>query len=386
MKITLEKSSLKNLLFYFAYSVYLAYNLLDTSFYSKNIQIFGNLLIVAVLAMLIFKEAIDFKVNSRDLILLIILAVISGLFYIYMGSNYAILPIFIYSARNVNVTTILEISYRISLILLVFIILSSYLGWITNYITYDGGREREYVGFRYSLFGSAILCNIIFLKVYLEKDNIKWRTLIFLIIGNYALYEFTDSRLTFGLGMILLVLTILMKMFPKFKRVLINKIIIGSYVLAGMLSLYFTIGYNHLSEWQSNINEFLGGRLSLGHSTLKYYGYGLFGKKISLVGNGLDIDGYITTETYDYVDNLYVQLLLKLGLLFLVIFILGMTIVMWRVYRLNDIYLYIIFSLLALHGIVDDLMILPQYNSFWFVIAAVFYKNRLDIQIKDKKI
>ena len=380
MKITLEKSSLKNLLFYFAYSIYLGYNLLDTSFYSKNINVFGNLLIIIVLAMLIFKEVIDFKVNSRDLTLFIILAIIGGLFFNYMGYNYAMLPFFVYSARNVNTTTIVKISYRISLVLLIFIIVSSYLGWITNYITYDGGREREYVGFRYSLFGPAILCNIIFLKVYLEKDNIKWRTLMFLIIGNYALYEFTDSRLTFGLGMLLLILTILIKLFSKFKRVLMNKILIGSYVVSGLLSLYFTIGYNHLSEWHSNINEFLGGRLSLGYSTLKYYGYGLLGKKITLVGNGLDVDGYITTETYDYVDNLYIQLLLKLGLLFLVIFILGMTIVMWRVYRLNDIYLYIIFSLLALHGIIDDLMILPQYNSFWFVIAALFYKTRLDLQ------
>lgn len=380
MRITLEKSSLKNLLFYFSYSIYLGYNLLDTSFYSKNINVFGNLLIIIVLVMLIFKEVIDFKVNSRDLTLFIILAIIGGLFFNYMGYNYAMLPFFVYSARNVNTTTIVKISYRISLVLLIFIIVSSYLGWITNYITYDGGREREYVGFRYSLFGPAILCNIIFLKVYLEKDNIKWRTLMFLIIGNYALYEFTDSRLTFGLGMLLLILTILIKLFSKFKRVLMNKILIGSYVVSGLLSLYFTIGYNHLSEWHSNINEFLGGRLSLGYSTLKYYGYGLLGKRITLVGNGLDVDGYITTETYDYVDNLYIQLLLKLGLLFLVIFILGMTIVMWRVYRLNDIYLYIIFSLLALHGIIDDLMILPQYNSFWFVIAALFYKTRLDLQ------
>ena len=378
MRITLEKSSLKNLLFYFSYSIYLGYNLLDTSFYSKNINVFGNLLIIIVLVMLIFKEVIDFKVNSRDLTLFIILAIIGGLFFNYMGYNYAMLPFFVYSARNVNTTTIVKISYRISLVLLIFIIVSSYLGWITNYITYDGGREREYVGFRYSLFGPAILCNIIFLKVYLEKDNIKWRTLMFLIIGNYALYEFTDSRLTFGLGMLLLILTILIKLFSKFKRVLMNKILIGSYVVSGLLSLYFTIGYNHLSEWHSNINEFLGGRLSLGYSTLKYYGYGLLGKKITLVGNGLDVDGYITTETYDYVDNLYIQLLLKLGLLFLVIFILGMTIVMWRVYRLNDVYLYIIFSLLALHGIIDDLMILPQYNSFWFVVGALFVRKNFN--------
>ena len=95
MKIMLEKSSLKNILFYFAYSIYLAYNLLDTSFYSKYIQGFGNLLIITILVVLIFKEAFDFKINSRDLMLFIILAIVAGLFYSYMGYNYAILPFFI---------------------------------------------------------------------------------------------------------------------------------------------------------------------------------------------------------------------------------------------------------------------------------------------------
>ena len=80
MKISLDKSSIKNMLFYFAYSMYLVYNLLDTSFYSKNIQMFGDLLIISVLTLLIFKEAIGFKIDSRDMILFMVLAVISGLF------------------------------------------------------------------------------------------------------------------------------------------------------------------------------------------------------------------------------------------------------------------------------------------------------------------
>ena len=82
MKIALEKSSIKNMLFYFAYSMYLVYNLLDTSFYSKNIQMFGDLLIISVLTLLIFKETIGFIIDSRDMILFMVLAVISGLFYL----------------------------------------------------------------------------------------------------------------------------------------------------------------------------------------------------------------------------------------------------------------------------------------------------------------
>lgn len=386
MKIVLERSLIRNMLFYFAYSIYLGYNLLEVSFYLKSIQGYKWSLMILVFVLLIFKEVMDFKFNFRDLIFILLLLPISVLFYKYLGIMHTLLPWFIYSARNVNVTTILKLSYRISLLLLLFIIISSYLGWITYYVTYDGGRVRDYLGFRYSLFASSIFCNIIFLKIYLEKDNIKWRTLIFLITGNFLLYVYTDSRLTFGLGMIILILTAIIKIFPRLKHFIMNKLLVGAYIISGGISLYFTIGYNYLVEWQSNINDFLGGRLALGYSTLNYYGYGILGRKITLVGNGLDADGYGDIGIYDYVDNLYVQMLLKLGIIFLFIFIIGMTITMIRIYRLGDVYLYIIFSLLALHGIIDDLILLPQYNSFWFVIAALFYRNIRNVRKNEKEL
>ena len=186
--------------------------------------------------------------------------------------------------------------------------------------------------------------------------------------------------------MIILILTMIIKIFPRFKHLIMNKLMVGAYIISGGISLYFTIGYNHLVEWQSNINDFLGGRLALGYSTLKYYGYGILGRKITLVGNGLDADGYGDIGIYDYVDNLYVQMLLKLGIIFLFVFIIGMTITMIRIYRLGDVYLYIIFSLLALHGIIDDLILLPQYNSFWFVIAALFYRNITNERKNEKEL
>lgn len=377
MKIVLKKNFIISILFCFSYGLYLSYNLLATSFYLKYIQDYRMLLIISVSGLLVFKEILNLKYNFRDLILFLMLSVISVYFYKYIGLTYSLLPFLIYSARNVNIKTILKISYGISFLMLIFIVMSSYLGWITYYVADGGGRVRDYLGFRYSLFAPSIFCNIIFLKIYLEKDNIKWITLVFFIIINYIIYAYTDSRLTFGLGMIMLILIVIIKISPGVKRILMNKLIIGLYVLSGILSIFFTIGYNHLSEWQSNANEFLGNRLLLGHRALENYGYGLFGKKLSFVGNGLDENGYYATGTYDYVDNLYIQLLLKLGIIFLIIFIISMTIVMIRIYRLRDVYLYIIFALLALHGIIDDLILLTEFNSFWFIIAALFYRHSL---------
>ncbi len=377
MNIVIRRDSLKNMLFYIPYVAYLLYSLLNTSFYAKYINSYGKILFAFCVLLLILKEFLGARFTSRDGVLALVLIVITGYFYMYFGLAQTLLPIFIYSARNMEVNKILRISYIISLVMLVFIILSSYLGIIQNYIYYSALRERQYLGFRYALYPSSILCNIIFLKVYLEKENISWLSLICLLVANYVLFQYTDSRLTFILGVALIVFSTIMKKSQKFREILLNRTFIWSFLVLALLSIYATINYDYLSDWQSDLNEALGGRLSLGNSTLKFYGYGLFGKTLSLSGNGLDENGMLNTSTYDYVDNLYVLLLLRAGIIFLFIFLVAMTIIMKKIYIQKDSYLYIIFILLAFHGIIDDLIMLPQYNSFWFVVAALFMGRRI---------
>ena len=377
MNIVIRRDSLKNMLFYIPYVAYLLYSLLNTSFYAKYVNSYGKILFVFCVLLLILKEFLGARFTSRDGVLALVLIVITGYFYMYFGLTQTLLPIFIYSARNMEVNKILRISYVISVFMLVFIILSSYLGIIQNYIYYSALRERQYLGFRYALYPSSILCNIIFLKVYLEKENISWLSLICLLVANYVLFQYTDSRLTFILGVALIVFSTIMKKSQKFREILLNRTFIWSFLVLALLSIYATINYDYLSDWQSDLNEALGGRLSLGNSTLKFYGYGLFGKTLSLSGNGLDENGMLNTSTYDYVDNLYVLLLLRAGIIFLFIFLVAMTIIMKKIYIQKDSYLYIIFILLAFHGIIDDLIMLPQYNSFWFVVAALFMGRRI---------
>lgn len=378
MNIVIKRNFLKNTLFYVPYVIYLLYSLINTSFYAKYVSSYGKILLFICFLLLIIREAIDFKLNYREGILVFILTLIAGYFYIYFGISQSLLPIFIYSARNMDVVKIFRISYRISLFMLLFIILSSYIGIIQNYISYSATRERQYLGFRYALYPSSIFCNIVFLKVYLEKENISWLTLGALLIGNYVLFQYTDSRLTFILGLLLLIVSAMMKKISAIKRLALNRMFLGIFFLAALFSIYFTLNYNYLSDWQANLNEELGGRLALGYSTLKFYGYGLFGRQLSLVGNGLDEEGFLNTATYDYVDNLYVLILLKAGIIFLIIFLISMTIIMRKIYRRKDSYLYIIFILLALHGVIDDLILLPQYNSFWLVIGALFVRKNFN--------
>lgn len=373
MNIVVERSLIKKTILYIAYSVYLILGIIESSFYAIYVQNYSKIILLSCIILLVLGESITFRVNYKDMMLGIVLIACFVYLYLFIGLGVSLIPLFMYSTRNIDITGIIKISYIISVTLLIIIILSSYLGVIENYIYHDTTRERQYLGFRYALYPSSILCNIIFLKVYLEKERISWKSIILLLILSYILYALTDSRLTFVLGLLILVFSAVNKIIPSICEKILSRLLIFSYVFVGIISLYFTLDYNHLIDWQENLNEILGGRLSLGYSTLEFYGYGLFGRKVELVGNGLDANGIVNSSSYNYVDNLYVQLLLKTGVLFLVFFIICMTYVTYLTYKQKNLYLYVILVVLALHGLIDDLILQIQYNSFWLLITPVIY-------------
>lgn len=373
MNIVVERSLIKKTILYIAYSVYLILGIIESSFYAIYVQNYSKIILLSCIILLVLGESITFRVNYKDMMLGIVLIACFVYLYLFIGLGVSLIPLFMYSTRNIDITGIIKISYIISVILLIIIILSSYLGVIENYIYYDTTRERQYLGFRYALYPSSILCNIIFLKVYLEKERISWKSIILLLISSYILYTLTDSRLTFVLGLLILVFSAVNKINPSICEKILSRLLIFSYVFVGIISLYFTLNYNHLIDWQENLNEILGGRLSLGYSTLEFYGYGLFGREVELVGNGLDVNGIVNSSSYNYVDNLYVQLLLKTGVLFLVFFIICMTYVTYLTYKQKNLYLYVILVVLALHGLIDDLILQIQYNSFWLLTTPVIY-------------
>ena len=373
MNIVVERSLIKKTILYIAYSVYLILGIIESSFYAIYVQNYSKIILFSCIILLFLGESITFSVNYKDMMLGIVLIACFVYLYLFIGLGVSLIPLFMYSTRNIDITGIIKISYIISIILLIIIMISSYLGVIENYIYYDTTRERQYLGFRYALYPSSILCNIIFLKVYLDKERISWKSIILLLISSYILYTLTDSRLTFVLGGLILIFSAVNKIIPSICEKILSRLLIFSYAFVGIISLYFTLNYNHLIDWQENLNEILGGRLSLGYSTLEFYGYGLFGREVELVGNGLDVNGIVNSSSYNYVDNLYVQLLLKTGVLFLVFFIICMTYVTYLTYKQKNLYFYVILVMLALHGLIDDLILQIQYNSFWLLITPAIY-------------
>lgn len=381
----------KNDIFFFiAYALYLIAQILSTSFFYKYIMgdVFNVSLTVCIL-LLILQECIRNKIDGKSLF---ILALGVGLVILSYTAMPGILQnrifhliLFIYVGRKVDFDKIAKVSCIITFFLLFIIVTCSKIGIIENYtyIFSDDriSRTRQYLGFRYTLFGPALLFNATAIYIYIKNKSIKWRDVLLCAALNIYMYMQTYSRLSFYFSIILIVIAIATKWElhilsrNNICTVAFRRVAVFSYVLAAIISYYFVAFYNPGITWMKDLNLILENRLFFGQLSILKYGVSLTGQNIKWVGNGLDAFGERYVGSYLYVDNFYLQILQNYGLLFAFLIILFFTYALYKCLKKKQYYLFCIFVLIALHGIIDDLILSLHYNTFWLAILPLLFNK-----------
>ena len=383
MKLVLKIKSLPELLTLVALGIFLIVSILNVTFYVQYFPKSAHDLAIAFsLFLLVIKESFKKKYNYSDLIglfttLLIYLCVgkMSGL-----GSNIAIGILFIYALRDIPFKKVAKTSLVISVCLLLFVTISSKMGIIPSYIEISGTRLRSYLGFRYALFPSIILMDIVAIIFYLKQNRLRYWQLFLLTLSVYWVYIQTDSRLTFYSSCILLICNLLLKWFPNIFSKLghVLKIFKITFIINAVVSFWVAFTYLNSSNIFVNnffytLNNMLGGRIYLANKSLQLFGFGLFGRRVEWNGNGLTVEGVRNYQTYMYVDNLYLQILQKFGLLILVIMVLLLTLTLFKVIQKRQWVLALILILMSFHSMIDDLNLYLYNNIFWILLGSLIY-------------
>lgn len=364
-------------IYFFAYGIYLAFSILNTSFYAKYILDFYGIALWFCFAILAFREVLVLRFTPYDLLKLIFAIFITVYMYIVGSGSFSAIFIFLYCGRNIEFKKIAKFTVYISSAVVSFVIISSYCGIIQNYISTHVGNVRQYLGFRYGLYPPCYLFNITALAIYIHKFKIKWSYLITLLLLNYGMFLLTDARVSFYLSIALLIAVMILKI--RNDTLACKKVLCGflslSYIAVAAFSIFATVNYSRLA-WLNDLNEKVGGRLALGLTSIMTYGVSLFGNKnITWIGQGLDPMGNRLAGTYLYVDNLYLHILQKYGIVFFIIYILLFTLVLFRCVKAKEYHLFLILVTLAFRGFIDDLSIQLFYNTFWLVIGQMVFKT-----------
>ena len=391
MKVVLKIKSVPELLALVALGMFLIVSILDVTFYAQYLpRIVSKLVIALSLFILSIKELFKRNYDYRAVIGLCI----TSLIYLIVGkingfsSNVAIGILFIYALRDISFKSVAKTSIIISIFLLSFVIISAKLGVISNYLEISGARVRSYLGFRYALFPSILLMNIVAISLYLKKDKIYYWQWFLLALCTYWVYDQTDSRLTFYSSCILLVCNLLIKWIPNLFTNLGNifnifklTFIVNAIASFWLVQIYLNSTNSFVNNFLFKLNYMLGGRIYLANKSLQLYGYGLFGRSVEWNGNALTIEGVRNDQTYLYVDNLYIQISQKYGLLILALMISLLTLTLFKVIKSRQWVLAFILILMSFHSMIDDLNLYLHYNIFWILLGSLIYP---DYQFSDE--
>lgn len=380
MKIKIDRSSLNDWLVYCGVFLYIVVSILTTTFFSKYIPgSFVHLISILSIFLISLHNIIVRKIDFSVFGAAFTLGIMSLLIYFSIGSfqNYIYSLIIIFLLKDFDFDKLVRFVLPVIISVFVFIILSSKLGIVQDYIEISATRIRHYLGFRYSLFPSTIMLNIVALYVYSKKEQVTYKSLLALTLAVLWIFLQTNSRLTALSSMALILLAILLKRFPKLLTRMRYLLIflIPSYIFAAVASYIVAGKYTSAGSGLRAVDNFLGGRIYLASKSLYNYGFSWLGKNIQWVGNGLNADGQRSTMSYLYVDNMYIQVLQKYGLLYLIIFVTLLTITLSILYRKKQYLLFLILSILAVHAMIDDLTFNLYYNFFLVLLSLPFATN-----------
>ncbi|HFU4464504.1 TPA: polymerase [Streptococcus suis] len=380
MKIKIDRSSFNDWLVYSGVSLYIVVSILMTTFFAKYIPgLFVHLVSILSILLIVLHNIIVTKKGIGIFGSAFTCALMSLLIYVSMGSfqTYIYSLIIIFLLKDFEFNKLVKFVLPVIISVFIFIILSSKLGIIQDYIEISATRIRHYLGFRYSLFPSTVMLNIVALYVYSKKEQITYKSLLALTLAVLWIFWQTNSRLTALSSFVFILLVVLLKRFPK----LLTKIhyllifLIPSYIFGAVVSYIVAGKYTSAGSGLRALNNFLGGRIYLASKSLYNYGFSWLGKNIHWVGNGLDANGQRSAMSYLYVDNMYIQVLQKYGLLYLMIFITLFTITLFILYRQKQYLLFLILSILAVHAMIDDLTFNLYYNFFLVLLSLPFAVN-----------
>ncbi len=365
--------------FFISYGFYLIFFILYSSLFSIYLVGMPKRIIVSTcIVLLTFNELINSRESFKSILCALLFAFLAVISFL-RGSMDACIFIFVYCARNIEFKKIAIFTIAIDILVFGFVILSAYFGIIDNYVfAVEIGRIRYSLGFRYVLYPQVLLFNITALTIYINKNNISWLMIIFLAMLNYLVFSQTNARLAFYMACLLILGIVVLKLSPKIleHHLGICRFMTLSYFISCAVSFIATLCYNPSSKFFSNLNSILGSRLSMGQASLIEHGISLFGKDILWVGMGLTEYGERIMQYTGYVDNLYIMMLQKYGIVLFLMYLIIQTLGVVTAFRKGDYLLLVILTILAFYNMIDNLAFHLYNNAFWFAISSLILSRQ----------
>ena len=332
------------------------------------------LLIIGILPMCIKILRTSYTKNEWFIIIFMgLLAIISTLFTHRLGLMLVI--VMILGAKNMKVSRILNMFLTLQVVTFLIAVIPQViklaLGGTVNGILYE---NRDIYGvvevtdqFRISLgYGhpNALQQNVCFLSILLiccmSHEIKKWQIAL-ITVFNLSFYFLTYSNT----GLTIYLLFLLFYFIWRYNKTFIN--MIGKYspyifILLTAVNILIVACFTG-STWMMKLDSIMVGRLQWAHEFMMSLGFSFWGRDIAEANIG-----------YEYLDNGYVFLLLRYGVIIFVLYIIAVYKLLSYLYRKNQLLAIIVIGVVHVYFIMENFMLAGLYNLTYIYLAPALYE------------
>lgn len=376
-----RKIRLKNFFIYIFilwYSTEILFNSTLDSIMGVPADKISNIVTWVIFALLMFQIVFLQSYTKREL-LSIILITVPVIVATVLSEQRQMMSVwmFVVAAKNVDVDRVIRTAYKILLIMLPAIMLLCLLGIIENATMMRGSVQRFALGFSHPNQLGLSVFQLMACYCYVNKDKLDKLNYIYFLLIILFLIKIPNSKTAYIATAVLLLMLMLYRVIkgqkPEYMIVYEKGILIGVFCLNffSVLFSYIDVNRNFIL---ARINSWMSSRFSVCHKVWLMYGVSFFGQRIYVTESERALVGI---KSKLWLDNSYVSLLLRYGILMFLIFSIGYMCIVKSMLIKKEYVLAIILFLYAVYGLMETGWYMITHNIFLVTFSTLLYGKSL---------
>ena len=332
----------------------------------EYINVFGLILII-------FYNFIQSSSYSWKLIIIMLILFSCSIFSYFIFNDFIILKflILLFSLKKIDFDALVKKDVIIKISLTLLLILLFFLGLTSSQVFVREESLRYSLGFTHPNVAGFYFMIIAFECIYLNRYKIKNSYIFYLMVLVIIINILTGSRSSI-ISLILLLLFLMYYRYGKCKILnfkIIKFISRNLFLILMIFSFVTTVQYQNGVSWAVELNNILSERLSLSSLYISKY-------NITLFGNNLITRGYMT------LDNSYIYLILKFGIISCGLYYLLYQKKIIELYQNKEyVFLFILLTLM-IYGLMESTTLKSTYNIFLLSFSTILFKKSEKEELK----
>lgn len=378
MRKTIRLKNFFIYIFILWYSVEIIYNSTLKSIMGIPVEKISGVVTWLVFALLMVQIVLFQSYTKKELIVIAVITLPIVVATVLSGQRTMMSAwMFVVASKNTELDHVIRTAYKILLIMVPVIILLCLSGFIENGVLMRGSVLRYSLGFSHPNQLGLRVFQLVACHCYVHKDNLNKLNYVFVFLATVFLVMVPNSQAAYiTTGTLLFMLFLcryIMDHKPIYMKLYERCILFGAFCL-NLFSIIFS-GIN-VSEnfFLARLDSWLSSRFSVCHKVWVMYGVSFFGQRIYVTEEERRLVGI---KSALWLDNAYVSILLRYGILVFMIFsICYLYLIKVVEMQKNDVLVIILF-LYALYGTIESGLYMITHNIFLITFSILLYKKPL---------